>query len=231
MGQSQTFSGFPKGVRGFFKDLKQNNSKAWLDANRDRYDGLLMEPSKQFVAALEAPLKKIAPNIRAEPRVNGSIMRMNRDTRFSKDKTPYKTAIHFIFWEGAGKAKDSPALYMRFDDKNLGLAVGTMGFSPDELVRYRRAVIDDVAGKALVKAISAVTKDGVTTLREPHYKRVPREFDADHPRAELLRHAGLVAGGDRPLPDELFSDPVSHVVAQFKRLRPLQKWLVDNVAG
>lgn len=231
MGKTHVFTGFPKGVQGFFKALKQNNSKAWMDANKSEYAALLMEPSKEFVAAMEAPLRKIAPGIRAEPRVNGSIMRMNRDTRFSKDKTPYKTAIHFIFWEGTGKAKDSPAFYMRFDDKNLGLAVGMMGFSPEELSRYRRAVLDEKSGKELVKAIAAIIKDGITTLGEPHYKRVPRGFDADHPRADLLLHAGLVAGGDCPIPDALFADAVGHVAGQFKKFRPLQAWLVDNVTG
>ncbi|MFN3231470.1 MAG: DUF2461 domain-containing protein [Alphaproteobacteria bacterium] len=224
------FQHFPRELQGFFKALKKNNSKDWLDAHRADYDNLLMEPAKDFVEAMGPPLQKIAPGIRAEPRVNGSIMRMNRDTRFSKDKTPYKTAIHFIFWEGAGKAKDSPGLYLKFDDKEVGMAVGMMGFDPARLDRFRKAILDDVSGKALEKAIKSAAKPPYD-LRDPHYKKVPRGFDADHPRGDLLRQNSLVVGGEAPLPDALYGgDFVAHCVHEFKKLRPVQAWLSEHVA-
>ena len=82
------FDGFPKTATTFLKGLAKNNSKAWFDANRADYESGLLEPCKDFVVAIGPKLAKIAPDIHAEPKVSGSIMRINRDTRFSKDKTP-----------------------------------------------------------------------------------------------------------------------------------------------
>jgi uncharacterized protein (TIGR02453 family) len=138
-----SFSHFDPALKDFFAGLRANNSKAWVDDHRADYDALLMEPAKKFVAAMAPAMKKNSPQIQADARVNGSIMRMNRDTRFSADKTPYKTAIHFIFWEGAAKPKDGAGLYLKFDEKEVGMAAGLMGFSPAMLEKYRQAVLDE----------------------------------------------------------------------------------------
>ena len=97
------FTGFPAETPRFLGDLAGNNNKAWFDANRAAYDEYWVAPAKQFVDAVGEALVDIAPRIEAQPRVNGSIFRVNRDIRFSKDKRPYKEHLDFWFWEGERK--------------------------------------------------------------------------------------------------------------------------------
>lgn len=135
MANQATFSGFSKDLLSFFQQLEKNNSKQWIDAHRQEYDTLLIEPAKQFVAALDEELGSISPHIRAKPTIDGSIMRMNRDTRFSADKSPYKTALHFRFWEGSEK-NSSPSFFIRLGTQRLGIAAGLHGFTPAQLKTY-----------------------------------------------------------------------------------------------
>ncbi len=221
---------FSKDLQKFLRDLKANNTRAWMDAHKADYGRLLMEPAKDFVSAMGPALQAFAPNVRAEPRVNGTIMRMNRDTRFSKDKTPYKTALHFIFWEGAGKPREHPAFYLRFDDRHVGLGAGLYGFSDAQLAKFRKLVLDDAKAPGLMKVLVEAEKASGQSRNSPDLKRVPKGFDAGHIRAELLLYKSLSVGGDRPLPDALFDgDFVAYCAGEFQKLRPLHRWLVDNL--
>ena len=83
------FNGFSGEMLRFLADLKENNSKEWFDPHRDDYDKYVMEPSREFVIDMGDRLREVIPGIVAAPRVNQSIFRLNRDTRFSKDKSPY----------------------------------------------------------------------------------------------------------------------------------------------
>ena len=201
-----------------------------MDVHKADYGRLLMEPAKDFVSAMGPALQAFAPNIRAEPRVNGTIMRMNRDTRFSKDKTPYKTALHFIFWEGAGKPREHPAFYLRFDDKQIGLGAGLYGFSDAQLSKFRNLVVDDARGAALEGVLAHAEQASGQSRNSPELKRVPKGFDAEHARTDLLRYKSLSVGGDRALPGALFGgDFVAYCAAEFRKLRPLHQWLVENL--
>jgi uncharacterized protein (TIGR02453 family) len=94
---STAFAGFPPEGLAFLEGLGRDNTKAYFDAHRATYESALLEPAKAFVVALGEELRaRVSPGIRAEPRVNGSILRINRDTRFSADKTPYKD--HLDLW-------------------------------------------------------------------------------------------------------------------------------------
>ena len=108
------FEGFPKGTAKFLTALAKNNDRAWLEKNRKAYDEDLIEPALAFVEAMGPELRKISRGVRAEPRVGGSVMRMNRDTRFAKDKSPYKTHLDIFFWEGDQKGWDRPGFFFRF---------------------------------------------------------------------------------------------------------------------
>lgn len=224
------FEGFSPALPGFLRDLATNNEKAWFEANRDAYEGLFLNPAKDFVAALGPALQDLHPEIRAEPKVNGAIMRINRDTRFSKDKTPYKTHLSLIFPQGDGKRTARPALYMQINATALRLGAGLLGFSPEQLERWRGAVSDPVRVAPLRSAIADARKAGYDAPGGANYKRVPRGYAADDPNADLLRHDGLFMGIDVPHPPALFSaDAISHVVEVWRPARPLQQWLSDHV--
>src|SRR3954452_17864567 len=97
------FAGFPREGLEFLAGLAGDNSRAYFDAHRDVYKRALLAPAKAFVVALgEEPPARVARGLRAEPRVNGSILRMNRATSFTNDKRPYKDLLVFWFWEGDG---------------------------------------------------------------------------------------------------------------------------------
>ena len=127
------FEDFSRELPTFLGDLTANNSKKWFDAHRKDYEALYVEPAKAFVEAMGPALQKLSPGVRAEPRVNGSLMRINRDTRFSKDKTPYKTTLDLMFTEGEGKMRLCPGFYFRISADELGMGAGMHGFDPDRL--------------------------------------------------------------------------------------------------
>lgn len=217
------FSGFPPAALTFLDDLARNNERTWFQAHKGEYDRSIMEPARQFVAAMAAPLSKLDPAIRAEPRVNRSIRRINRDTRFSADKTPYKDHVDFMF--PVGEFKGRPAYWLRLKADSVGIGAGYHGLDPATLARWHRRVADDATGKPLAAAVSRLEKAGYTVYGE-HYKRVPKGYPSDHPRAALLRFAGIHAGVDQPVPAELHTKAfTTHVARHFRRLAPLVRWL------
>ena len=224
------FEGFSPALLEFLRDLEKNNDKKWFDAHRAEYEEFYLDPAKRFAEAMGPGLHEISKHLRAEGRVNGSIMRINRDTRFSKDKTPYKTGLFLQFTEGEGPMKQGAGFGLHLQAKGIGMMGGMFGFDDAELVRFRQAVVDDKSGRALERAVNKVAKAGYG-LNAPHYKRVPRGFDADHPRADFLRHRTLFANYEEsPVPKPLFGpDAVDYCLKRFKAMHPVQKWLVENL--
>ena len=222
------FQGFPRDLPRFLEDLAANNSKAWFDRHRDRYEAAYLAPAKAFVSAIAPKLRRLSQDIRAEPRVNGAIMRINRDTRFSKDKTPYKTALYIHFLEGAAETKNDPAGLLMVAADRLVLGVGAWGFTKDRLAAWRAALVDTRQGPALRRAIAKAEKAGFTDLGGAHYKTVPGGFDADHPSAELLKFNGFFLSRSERLPKALHGPEfVDHAMDAYRACRPVWKWLVD----
>ncbi len=223
-----SFDGFSRELPKFLAKLAKNNDRDWFEANRDSYETHYVEAAKQFVSALGPELQKLAP-VLAEPRINGAIMRINRDVRFSKDKRPYKDGLHLMFTEKKGR--EGAGFGLRIGARDIDLMAGCFGFSPAQLAAYRAAVIDPKRGKALRAAFEKATKAGEIEIGGGHYKRVPRGFDADHPNANWLLHNGLWAGISEPLPDSLFGSGAVRCIAQrFKYLAPVQRWVSDVVS-
>lgn len=222
------FEGFPKQTLTFLRGLGKNNEKEWLSAHRADYDAYYMDPAKAFVAAMGDKLAKLAPNVSAVPKVNGSIFRINRDIRFSKDKTPYKDHLDLWFWEGDDRKNAVSGFFFRLQHNQLLLGVGNHSFAKDRLAAYRAAVADDEMGKPLAALQKKLAKAGMP-LEGASYKKVPRGFDPDHPRADLLKHGALHAGVTlRPLPQDVHSAKLATLCAgHFKKLLPLHRWLVD----
>jgi uncharacterized protein (TIGR02453 family) len=215
------FAGFDRALLDFLAGLAAHNEKAWFEAHRADYERLYARPAQAFSEAL---LPKLAALGTAAPR-EGGLMRIYRDTRFSKDKTPYKTALHLRF--AAGKL--SPALMLRITPDELGLAAGCFGFDASQLVGYRRAVGDAKAARSLRAAIARAEKAG-HSLPAPQLARVPRGFEPTSASADLLRYKGLWLGGDRPLPRELFGpESVAYCTARFRELWPVYDWLAARV--
>ena len=220
------FNGFPQELVTFFKGLKKNNSKAWFDAHRQEYEDYVKQPSIDFVIALGDKLKKITPKINALPKVNQSLFRINRDTRFSRDESPYKTNLGIWFWEGSHARMECPGFYFHLEDKNVMFGAGHYNFSGDFLQKYREAVVDEKLGASLTRAINTVSRKGYA-IRGEHYKRVPRGFDPNHKRAGLLRYNGLSAMYETTLPEEFYSSAlVDYAFEHYNNMLPIHKWLL-----
>lgn len=227
---TSSFTGFDPALIDFYKALKQNNNKPWFEAHRAEYDALHLEPAKDFVAALTPGLSKISPDILAVPKVGGAVGRINRDTRFSKDKTPYKHNMFLRFREPKAGQKEGPGTFVHLGIDGLWLAGGWFRFDTGPRDAYRAAVVDEKSGPALLRAVKKVEKEGFEGPGGVHYKRVPRGFDPDHKRAELLKHAGFYMTRHIPDAAPLFTDDaVPFMLAQVKAFRPVINWLKENV--
>ncbi len=220
------FNGFSGEMLRFLAGLKENNSKEWFDSYRGDYEKYIMEPSREFVVDMGERLREVVPEIVAVPRVNQSLFRLNRDTRFSKNKSPYKTNIGIFFWEGSGPRMENPGFYFHVEHNSLMVGGGMHTFSKPFLERYRNAVANDVLGPLLEKAIGEVESAGFEVGRKT-YKQVPRGYDRNHVRAELLLFGGLTAADDGTVPNEFYSVKLlDYCLERFEGMLPLHRWLV-----
>jgi len=213
----------------FFKELKENNSKEWFEMHRTDYDKYVKHPSEDFVAAMGEKLKTLSPDIHAIPKINQSLFRLNKDIRFSKDKSPYKTNLGILFWEGKKKRMESSGFYFHLENNMLMLGAGIHIFSKALLQKYREAVVDKKSGEKLNSTVNALSAKGIL-IGEKHYKRVPRGYDPFHKHAEFLLFKGLTARIEIPAPKELFSNTIlEYTFTRFKQLQPIHEWLLHAV--
>lgn len=227
MDGSHTFSGFTKETLSFFRRLKKNNTRDWFEANRHIYETHVLAPAKMFVSAMGPGLKEISPRIVAAPKVNKSIFRLNRDVRFSADKSPYKPNLGIYFWEGPLSRMDSPGFYIHLEPPVFLLSAGYYVF-PDWLIGpYRKAVVDARQGKRLAAILKTIVEGTDMKIGGRHYKRVPSGYDPSHPNARWLLHKGLYAWVETSIPEAFFSpELVEYCAEKFKPLIPLHRWCV-----
>ncbi len=226
-----TFQGFPKETAKFLRGLTKNNEKAWFDTHRADYQENYVAPALAFVAAIGPRLQTFAPGVAFEPKVNGSLFRINRDVRFSKDKRPYKNHVDLWFWHGDKRGWNSPGFFFRLLPDRLILGAGMHRFEKQQLDAFRAAVVDARAGKALAKTVAELRAAGAYDIGGATRKTVPRGFDAAHPRAEYLLHDGLFAAFETE--DTAIAETpgfVDFCTGHFKAMWPISKWLLKEVA-
>jgi uncharacterized protein (TIGR02453 family) len=227
---ASTFTGFPEECLTFYKELAENNDTHWFEAHRQEFERHVMAPARLFVTAMGERLMEIAPGVVADPKVNRSLFRINRDIRFSQDKRPYKTNLALLFWEGPGKRMECPGFYFHLEPSGLMLGGGLYMFPKDLVEPYRQSVINEKQGTNLAKAVQKVVKAFKQELGGSHLKRVPKGYDKDHPLADLLLHNGLYIGTNVGLPLALHTpDLVDLCFDYYKKALPLHQWLVDLV--
>jgi uncharacterized protein (TIGR02453 family) len=227
MTDGAAFSGFTKETVRFFTALRRNNNRDWFEKNRPAYEAHVMAPARLFVTAMGAKLKTLAPRVVAVPQVNKSIFRINRDTRFSLDPSPYKTNLGILFWDGVRPKMESSGFYFHLEPPGLWLGAGMYMIPDPLLVRFRKAVVDAKSGAEIGKIVAAVRAIPGFSVDGTHYKRVPAGFDPGHPNAELLKHKGLYAGFETKIPAEFFTAGlVDYCFERFAPLLPLHRWIM-----
>ncbi len=226
---SAPFTGFPRTATGFLEELAIEMNREWFEANKERYKREWVEPMTALLGEVAARLAKpYAPVKLGEPK----LFRIYRDTRFSKDKTPYKTHVAGMIPLGGKKPVEGgcAALYLHLGLEEEYVGVGTYFFDASQLPKWRKLVAADKTGKPLAATIARLRKAGYVVGGHDDYKKVPKGFPPDHPRAELLKMKGLT-GGFPEIPRGLIHKPglADWLVEHGKATAPLVLWLYQNV--
>lgn len=222
------FEGYPRDAVTFLQELAANNNKAWFEANKARYEAALVAPSVALVEDVAPVLADMSPALQASPKINGSIRRIYRDTRFSKDKTPYHTHFHLNFWTGS-KPNAESGVHVVLGADGFAYGAGHWAFSDSQLSAFRSQVLAD-GGVAVRGAVDETLRGGVS-LDPPALKTVPRGFDKEAAGADWLRHKGLVVRTERePYPEALFGPGgVGVVTGICQQMLPLIRYCRDHL--
>ncbi len=221
------FKGFPKELPKFLSQLQKNNTVAWFSARKEDYDTIVKHPSEEFVSSMGEELKIFCPGINAIPKVNKSLFRINRDIRFSTDKSPYKTNLGILFWEGPGKRMESSGFYFHLEGDMMMLGCGLYIFPKPIIQKFRETVMDKKKGKELQKIIETLVSNGYG-MGTKYYKKIPKEFSPSTEfEKEYLLYSGLSTYMEFPISDILFSPGIIDFTRNhFEKMNPLQRWIV-----
>jgi uncharacterized protein (TIGR02453 family) len=224
------FDGFSPAALQFLVELRVNNNREWFNEHKQVYQEAIVEPALALIVALGERLRAIYPDLNFDTRTNGagSLMRIYRDTRFSKDKTPYKTNAGIVFWQGEGKKMERPGFYFHIEPESSWIGGGWYMFPPPTLEAFQAAVDDPARGAELRAALGELQGQGFRIWGD-RYQRVPKGYAADHPQAELLKYKGLFAAAPDFSVETLGSPELVDRCYEVCAIQaPLLRWLVRN---
>lgn len=220
------FRGFEPSIFQFLEELTDNNNRPWFQANKWRYERDVLEPSLAFIRAFQPRLKKISPYfVASDQRIGGSLMRVYRDTRFARDKTPYKTNVGIQFRHEFGKDVHAPGFYVHIASGECFLAMGVWRPDPDSLASVRQAIVEHPdrwkRAKNHAKFRARFQLDG-DSLKTP-----PRGFPAEHPLIEDLKRTDFIGLEELTEQDILKPKFIDAVAASFAASRAFMRFLCD----
>ncbi|HUW39196.1 MAG TPA: DUF2461 domain-containing protein [Rhodocyclaceae bacterium] len=217
---------FTEATFNFLEALSANNDRAWFAANKPRYESLVREPALDFIGAMAPALDSFAPHFRADPRkMGGSLMRVYRDTRFSRDKTPYKTNIGIQFRHELGRDVHAPGFYVHIAADESFLAVGSWHPDSDALGRIR----DRIAGTPEQWFSVRDHKHFVAQweLAGDSLTRPPRGYAADHQAMADLKRKDFIGIAPLSRSEATGSGLVKLAGERFTAAAPFMKFLCD----
>jgi uncharacterized protein (TIGR02453 family) len=195
---------FTRRTFSFLRDLAKNNDREWFRANKERFDRDVREPAVRFILDFAPHLKTISPHFRADPRGNGgSLFRIYRDTRFSKDKSPFKTHTGIQFRHDQGKDAHAPGFYLHLEPGGCFVAAGIWRPDGKTLRKIREGLVDDAPGWR--KAVGERTFRDRFHLSGDSLSRPPKGFDPLHPLVEDLKRKDFIAVS--PISEDAVVDP------------------------
>ncbi len=225
------FSGLPADYFRFFKEIKENNNREWFNDNKQRFRESVQEPLASLVEAMAPRLKKISKHFVADPRLNGgSVFRIYKDVRFSKDKTPYKTHGAVQFRHALGKDAHAPGFYIHLDPAEIFYGGGIWVPPSPQLLMIREAIHNKPAvwKKATT---SAAFKNRFGALRGDGLVRPPRGFDAQHPCIDDIKRKSFFAMAQGKPAQTKQPTFCSDIESAMKDAKPLMKFLCDAVGA
>ena len=228
---------FSPATFAFLRKLAANNSKEWFAAHKAEYEAAVKEPCLAFIADMAAPLAKISPQLVASPKaVGGSLFRIHRDTRFSSDKSPYKTHAGLNFYHAATKSVargeaansgfgrlDAPVLYLHLQPGECFIGGGLWHPQPDSVKGIRTYLLSNP--KSWVAATQSAAFRKLMSLGGESLQRPPQGFDPAHPLIEDLKRKDFICSA--PLSDEQVcsADFAKQAAKHFATAAPLLDWL------
>ena len=212
----------------FLRDLADNNNRDWFQVNKQRFEDDLREPALQFVRDFAPHLADISPYFRADDRkTGGSMFRIYRDTRFSKDKSPYKTYTGLQFRHEQGKDAHCPGYYLHLQPKELFMGVGIWHPDGDTLKLIRAAIDADPDRWKKVSRSKRFTD--VFELAGDSLKRAPKGYDPDHPLIEDLKRKDFIAVTELTQKQVTSPDFVKQFAKRCRTGSPLVEFLCDAI--
>jgi len=211
----------------FLKELKQNNERPWFEANKQRYEDEVRTPALEYIESMGVPLGKISPHfIASAKKSGGSMMRVYRDIRFGKDKTPYKTNIGIQFRHAAGKDVHAPGFYLHVEPGDSFIAAGM--YMPDNpTLNQVRLLIDEYPDEWKKIKQKIVNKKTGFTLHGDSLKRPPRGYSDEHPLLEDLKRKHYIVVKPLTQKDIVSKSIVKDTSALFKTASPLVRFVCE----
>jgi uncharacterized protein (TIGR02453 family) len=209
----------------FLRELARHNRRDWFLTNKARYERDVLVPSLAFVEAMAGPIHRLSPELVADARpVGGSLMRIYRDVRFSRDKSPYRTSVGIHFSHRASRAHEGglPGFFLHLAPGDSFVGAGVWRASPPDLARIQGAVVADSAGWRRARSVG-LSPD------EEALRRVPPGFPQDHPFAEDLRRKSFVASNSWSDGVVASSGFPTKFLAECRRLDPLNRFLAASI--
>ncbi len=204
----------------FLADLGANNERAWFEDNRARYDEFVKEPALEFIEMFGPMLAAISPRFLAVAKVQGgSLFRIHRDTRFAKDKTPYKTNTGMQFRHERGRDAHAPGFYVHLEPGNSFWGVGMWRPATPVASTIRAYMVEHPDGWA---AATAGIELGGESL-----KRAPRGYDTDHPMIDDLKRKDYLTSGPLSVDEVVDTAFPDTLLARFETGAPLARFLCD----
>lgn len=217
---------FTKQTFAFLSTLATNNNREWFETHKQEYEDLVRTPALNFISDMAEEMPAISKHFRALPKkVGGSLMRVQRDTRFSRDKTPYKTNVGIQFRHEVGKDVHAPGYYVHIEPGECFVGVGLWHPEADVLFKIRETIVK----KSEAWVVARDDKDfrRFFSLEGDALANAPRGFAKDHPLVEDLKRKdfiGLAAMNDASISLKNFRP---QVVERFRQAAPYMRFLCE----
>ena len=218
------FTGFKKEGLAFLDKIVINNSKEWLEAHKEEYERLIVEPNKLYVEEMGEHLQILVPTINAVAKINKSLFKIYRDARYHP-LDPIKTRIGIIFWQGGGHRMQSSSCYMHYDAQEVFVATGIRNFKPELLSAYRAYIQNEQHREELHTILESLKAKGYA-IPEPHYKRLPQGFDSNDTHSYLAKYRAIYAFATyRPNSEFCSNKVIEKNFKLYEEMLPLQEWV------
>jgi uncharacterized protein (TIGR02453 family) len=212
----------------FLRELSRHNNREWFTEHKSRYENEVKHPAVELVRQIASPLARVAPMLEAIPKGHGgSVMRIYRDTRFSKDKTPYKTNVGISIRHQAAKDIHAPGVYVHLDPQECFIGAGCWHPERKVLSAIRAAIDEDP--QTWTKTRDNKRFREKFDLVGERLKTAPRDYAKDHPLIEDLRRTDFIGIAPLTTAEITGGEIVNILIDHVKRAKPLMQFLCDAI--